>query len=543
MRCQLARAGSAAAIAAWTIAVGLAATPAASATDSLYWANPSANKISFASLDGSVGGNLTTTGASLSSPEGVALDPAAGRLYWANAFANKISFANLDGSGGGDLATGAATVNEPIGVAVDPAGGRIYWANALSNKISFTRLDGSGGGGDLATGGASVGQPEGVSVDPAAGRIYWANAGAARISFANLNGSGGGDLATGAARVDEPIGVAIDPLAGRIYWANAFANRISFANRDGSGGGGDLPTGSASLNEPEGVAIDPDAGRVYWASAFANKLSFARLDGSGGGGDLATAGATAQGPAFPALLHPPSPAGVPQISGAGVVGAALSCSPGTWAADLSSSFDYRAPQSYAYSWAENGAAISATSNSIIAGSPGSYTCRVTASNHAGSNQQISAALAISAGGPGGSTPGAQPGGSGAHFQSGGSPPTISALTLRPRSFRVGSGTRVTYTDSAAATTTFTALAPLRGFRRNGRCRAGRPAHAKHLRRCTRYRSLGSFTYADSAGRNHFHFTGRVRRRNLRPGAYRLQATPRFAGRTGAARSTPFRVVR
>jgi hypothetical protein len=35
-----------------------------------------------------------------------AFDPAAGRIYWANVVGNKISFANLNGSGGGDLATG-----------------------------------------------------------------------------------------------------------------------------------------------------------------------------------------------------------------------------------------------------------------------------------------------------------------------------------------------------------------------------------------------------------------------------------------------------
>jgi hypothetical protein len=36
----------------------------------------------------------------------VAFDPAAGRIYWANVVDNKISFANLNASGGGDLATG-----------------------------------------------------------------------------------------------------------------------------------------------------------------------------------------------------------------------------------------------------------------------------------------------------------------------------------------------------------------------------------------------------------------------------------------------------
>ena len=41
-------------------------------------------------------------GATVSSPTGVAIDPAAGRIYWPNRAANKISFANTDSVGSGD---------------------------------------------------------------------------------------------------------------------------------------------------------------------------------------------------------------------------------------------------------------------------------------------------------------------------------------------------------------------------------------------------------------------------------------------------------
>jgi hypothetical protein len=47
-------------VAAWVVCVGLVAVPAASAADSVYWSNASANKISFANLDGSGGGDLFT---------------------------------------------------------------------------------------------------------------------------------------------------------------------------------------------------------------------------------------------------------------------------------------------------------------------------------------------------------------------------------------------------------------------------------------------------------------------------------------------------
>jgi hypothetical protein len=144
---------------ACVVASLVAALPAsARAADAVYWANEIGDTISFENLDGSGGGDLATTGATVDNPFGVALDPAAGRIYWANRLGDTISFANLDGSGGGDLTATGATVVGPSGVAVDRAAGRIYWANALGDTISFARLDGSGGG-DLVTTGATLDFP------------------------------------------------------------------------------------------------------------------------------------------------------------------------------------------------------------------------------------------------------------------------------------------------------------------------------------------------------------------------------------------------
>jgi hypothetical protein len=53
--------------------------------------------------------------------------------------------------------------------------------------------------------------------------------------------------------------------------------------------------------------------------------------------------------------------------------------------------------------------------------------------------------------------------------------------------------------------------------------------------------VGSFNHRDKAGRNTFHFTGRVRGRKLKPGSYRLQAIPKFAGRNGATGTSGFKV--
>ena len=375
----------------------LLATPLAHAAGRIYWGGYGASppKISFANLDGSGGGDLNTTGATLEEPLGVTIDAAAGRVYWANDAAPKISFANLDGSGGGDLNTTGAMTNPLAGIAIYPATGRIYWANNAASGISYANLDGSGGS-DLKLGAATINGPEGVAVDPIAGRIYWANNSTpATISFANLDGSGGGDLQTGAATIENPTGVAIDPAAGRIYWANFNPiNTISFANLDGSGGG-DLKTGAATVHGPEGLAIDPAAGRVYWANyGPPATISFANLDGSGGG-DLPISGTTVEEPAFPALLEPPGAVGPPVVAGRTTPGSDLSCSKGSWAPDLLESFLYRVPQSYAYQWSKNGAEIAgATSESIAAGSVGNYQCRVTAGNQAGTATQTSSGRGV-----------------------------------------------------------------------------------------------------------------------------------------------------
>jgi DNA-binding beta-propeller fold protein YncE len=377
------------------LAALLSAT-SAFAVDRVYWAGYGNDKISFANLDGSgAGGDLNIGAATISEPLGVAIDIAAGRIYWTNDAAPNIGYAYLDGSGGGDVNTaGVTSVNPYAGIAVDPAGGKVYWGNYVPAKISFAKLDGSGGGGDLNTSGATLNEPSGVAVERPAGKIYWSNDGANKISFANLDGSGGGgDLNTGAATVNRPFGVALDVVGGKIYWANDGAAKISFANLDGSGGG-DLDTTGTTVHEPEGVAVDHAAGRVYWANYSSTTISYANLDNTGGGGDIATTGATVSGPAFPVLLRAPSGAGVPTISGGSTPGSLLTCSTGTWTDPLSA-FVFQSPAAFAYQWSMNGADIGgATASTYTAGQDGSYGCRVTASNQAGSTAQTSARFVV-----------------------------------------------------------------------------------------------------------------------------------------------------
>ena len=146
----------------------------AQGADRIYWTSFDSGKVEWANLDGSGGTHeLNATGVTIVESGGYgygmggAIDPVQQRYYWANQAGSKIVWANLDDSGGGELPTGAATVSSPDGISVDPVGRRVYWSNS-GDKISYANLDGSGGG-DLATGSASVSSPHGTTVFPALG--------------------------------------------------------------------------------------------------------------------------------------------------------------------------------------------------------------------------------------------------------------------------------------------------------------------------------------------------------------------------------------
>lgn len=113
-----------------------------------------------------------------------------------------------------------------------------------------------------------------------------------------------------------------------------------------------------------------------------------------------------------------------------------------------------------------------------------------------------------------------------------------------RSVRGRYGTTVTYTLNVAAFTRFT-VTQLRGGRKtaHGRCVASTRRN-RSASGCTRRVTLpGHFTLAGHPGANSFAFTGRIGGARLRPGRYRLLATPTADGRTGQPLSAGFRIVR
>jgi hypothetical protein len=119
--------------------------------------------------------------------------------------------------------------------------------------------------------------------------------------------------------------------------------------------------------------------------------------------------------------------------------------------------------------------------------------------------------------------------------------SIAAATRsRAKPSRAKSGTTISYTDSAAARTTFTVLHTVAGVRRGKRC-VSPPKHrtgGRKLHTCKRTVAAGHFAHTDIPGANHFHFTGRLGRHALRAGRYTVSAVPqagRLSGRPATAR--------
>ena len=132
-------------------------------------------------------------------------------------------------------------------------------------------------------------------------------------------------------------------------------------------------------------------------------------------------------------------------------------------------------------------------------------------------------------------------------------PAVSAYKLSASVFRalssgasiaaVKRGTTVRYRLSEIARVPFVVQAKSSGRKVGRRC--AKPTRANRRRKaCVRYVKAGGFTHAGVAGENRFRFSGRVKRRALKPGKYRLVAVAvDAAGNRSARLSRPFRIIR
>jgi Thrombospondin type 3 repeat len=133
-------------------------------------------------------------------------------------------------------------------------------------------------------------------------------------------------------------------------------------------------------------------------------------------------------------------------------------------------------------------------------------------------------------------------------------PVISSFVVSPQSFvaantgpSIGAaatvGTHVFYKLSEAARVTLTVERKGTGAKKKGKCVRG---HARHgQKRCTLYTLVaGKIVRDDSAGVTSFRFMGRLKGKQLKPGAYRLVASARDAsGNTSKTVRHAFKIKR
>jgi hypothetical protein len=442
-------------------------------------------------------------------------------IYWTDYF-GAIRVGNLDGSGSpANLGPNFTGEFYSQGLAIDPAAGKIYWTRPDLGAIRVGNLDGSGSPANLGANYTGETSPHGLAIDAAAGTMYWADgpgAGTGAIRVGNLDGGlPPGNLGSNYASETIPVGVAIDPAAGKIYWSNTAAGAgtgaIRVGNLDGRGLAANLGANYINQAYPFGVAIDPAAGKIYWADPNLGAIRVGNLDGSGAPNNLgigfgAETTAPARAPLAVALLRAPAGTASPIVSGGSRIGSVLSCSRGAWAPDLLGAFLYRAPRSFAYQWSFDGSDIQgATANSFTASAPGSYACRVTASNDAGSGSQTSAVHAVT----------------GAAV----TPRLTSVSQSHPRWRRGSALPQVASVRSPTGTTfrfTLNELARVR-FRFTEELPGRRVVTA------------GSLSFSAGAGAHDVRFQGRLsKRKKLKPGRYTLIITAsNSAGRRATAK--------
>jgi hypothetical protein len=123
-------------------------------------------------------------------------------------------------------------------------------------------------------------------------------------------------------------------------------------------------------------------------------------------------------------------------------------------------------------------------------------------------------------------------------------PVLTLLKVAPGIFRAAKGTTISFTLSEPATVRFKVDRVFPGVRRGSRCVA-RTARARRGRACTRYVPVkGTLAQAGTAGANKVRFDAKLGGKTLRPGAYRLSASPRDPGlNVGKTVVAAFRIVR
>jgi uncharacterized repeat protein (TIGR01451 family) len=121
-------------------------------------------------------------------------------------------------------------------------------------------------------------------------------------------------------------------------------------------------------------------------------------------------------------------------------------------------------------------------------------------------------------------------------------PVISKYKVSPSTQRFAKpGATISYNLNTAATTTHSVLKPAPGIKSGKSCVKAPKKPPKGAKKCTRFVSIGSFKHTDVAGKNKFHWNGKLKGKKVKPGSYRLRAVARNVSGKSAAKQVGFKI--
>jgi hypothetical protein len=212
----------------------------------------------------------------------------AGRLYFLNAHARQVMSANTDGS---DVQVVAKTAGSPDGIAVDKAAGRVYWTNMATwsptvrfGPGSLQRADLDGSNVTTVVPSGATFRPKQMTIDFKDGKLYWSDREGMRVMRSNLDGSDVETLVETGKRVDgergDPrnycVGIALDVARGEMYWTqrgdrwndngSIWRASINIPKGESPAHRTDIQVLFDHMPEPVDLALDLKTRTMYWTS-------------------------------------------------------------------------------------------------------------------------------------------------------------------------------------------------------------------------------------------------------------------------------------